>query len=93
VTSADGIVPLDPGPLLLARRAEALVVAGTSAFSADGALEIEFLTPFALAPEREGLTLMQGLSRLQRFFDAHVREYPTQWFSWGAARAPGAAGS
>jgi len=82
--ASDVIVPLDPGPLLLARRAGALVLPGVSAFAPDGALEIDFLAPFTLAPEREGLTLPQGLGRVQRFFDGHVREHPTQWFAWGA---------
>jgi KDO2-lipid IV(A) lauroyltransferase len=78
------IVPLDPGPLLLARRAGALVLPGVSAFAPDGALTIDFLPPFTLAPEPGGLPLEQGLARVQRFFDGHVREHPTQWFSWGA---------
>ena len=91
--TARAIVPLDPGPLLLARRAEAQVIAGTSAFADDGALEIEFLSPFSLAPGREGVEVGQGLARLQRFFDAHVREYPTQWFSWGGEHAPAPSGS
>jgi lauroyl/myristoyl acyltransferase len=88
-----GIVPIDPGPLLLARRAGALVLPGIPTFAADGALEIEFDPPFTLGPERGGLELGHGLARLQRFFDAHVREHPTQWFTWSAARTPGAARS
>lgn len=82
--SSGGIVPLDPGPLLLARRAGALVLPGVSSFADDGTLEIDFLPSFTLAPERGGLALEQGLARVQRFFDSHVREHPTQWFSWGA---------
>jgi lauroyl/myristoyl acyltransferase len=83
-SSGGVLVPLDPGPLLLARRAGALVLPGVSAFASDGALEIELLPPFTLAPERGGLTLEQGLARVQRLFDGHVREHPTQWFGWGA---------
>jgi KDO2-lipid IV(A) lauroyltransferase len=84
ISSSRVLVPLDPGPLLLARRAGALVLPGVSAFASDGALTIDFLPPFTLAPERDGLDLKQGLARVQRFFDGHVREHPTQWFSWGA---------
>jgi len=86
------IVPLDPGPLLLARRADAWVIPGVSTFAPDGALEIEFEEPFTLDPDRGGLELEQGLDRVQRFFDAHVRAHPTQWFTWSPART-GASGS
>jgi lauroyl/myristoyl acyltransferase len=86
------IVPIDHGPLLLARRAGAWVIPGVSTFAPDGALEIEFDQPFALDPRRGGLELGQGLDRVQRFFDAHVRAHPTQWFTWNAART-GATGS
>jgi len=82
---ARGIVPIDRGPLLLARRAEALVLPGVSTFAKDGALEIDFDAPFALGAARGGLDLAQGIARLQRFFDAHVRAHPTQWFEWGSA--------
>ena len=88
----DGIVPIDRGPLLLARRAGALVIPGVSRFAADGALEIEFDAPFSLDPGKGGLELSQGLARIQRFFDAHVRAHPTQWFEWRGARSFGAAG-
>ena len=87
-----GIVPIDRGPLLLARRAGAIVIPGVSTLAADGALEIEFDAPFSLDP-RGGLEVSQGLARLQRFFDAHVRAHPTQWFEWRAARSPGSPGS
>ena len=80
------IVPIDPGPLLLARRAGAIVIPGVSTFALDGALEIRLDSPFTLDPARGGLELHQGVARLQRFFDAHVRAYPTQWFTWGAER-------
>ena len=89
----DGIVPIDRGPLLLARRAGALVIPGVSRFAADGALEIEFDAPFSLDAGTGGLELSQALSRIQRFFDAHVRAHPTQWFQWRSARSFGAAGS
>ena len=80
----DGIVPIDPGPLLLARRAGALVLAGVTTFASDGALEIEFDPPFSLDSGPGGIEVSQGLARLQRLFDAHVRAHPTQWFSWSA---------
>jgi KDO2-lipid IV(A) lauroyltransferase len=85
-----GIVPIDRGPLLLARRAEALVLPGVSTFAADGALEIDFDAPFTLGPTRDGIDVAQGIQRLQRFFDAHVRAHPTQWFEWGATPGMGA---
>jgi KDO2-lipid IV(A) lauroyltransferase len=91
-SAARRIVPLDPGPLLLARRAGAWVIPGVSTFATDGALEIEFHAPFILDPERGGLELDQGLELVQRFFDAHVRAHPTQWFTWSPART-GASGS
>jgi lauroyl/myristoyl acyltransferase len=86
------IVPIDIGPLLLARRAGAWVIPGVSTFAPDGAMEIDFDPPFALDPRRGGLELGQGVDRVQRFFDAHVRAHPTQWFTWNAART-GATGS
>jgi len=86
------IVPLDPGPLVLARRTGAWVIPGVSTFAPDGTLEIEFDEPFTLGPDRGGLELGQGLDRVQRFFDAHVRAHPTQWFTWSPART-GASGS
>jgi KDO2-lipid IV(A) lauroyltransferase len=78
-----GIVAIDRGPLLLARRAGALVIPGVSTFAADGALEIDFDAPFSLDPTAGGLEVPEGLARLQRFFDSHVRAHPTQWFEWG----------
>ena len=81
-----GIVAIDPGPLLLARRAGAIVIPGVSTFAPDGALEIRLDLPFTLDPGRGGLALHQGIARLQGFFDAHVRAHPTQWFTWGAER-------
>ncbi len=77
-----GIVPLDPGPLLLARRAGAIVIPGVSTTASDGAIEIELDPPFTLDPGRGGLDLERGLARLQEFFDAHVRAHPTQWYTW-----------
>ena len=84
-----GIVSIDRGPLLLARRAGALVIPGVSTFAPDGALEIDFDAPFSLDPAQGGLDLTQGLSRVQRFFDAHVRANPTQWFEWRRVLNPG----
>jgi len=89
---SQGIVPIDPGPLLLARRARALVVPGVSMIAGDGAIEIEFDRPFSLDPTAEGLDISQGIARLQEFFDAHVRAHPTQWFQWRCARSLGAPG-
>ena len=80
------IVPIDPGPLLLARRAGAIVIPGVSTSMPDGALEIRLDSPFTLDPARGGLELHQGVARLQRFFDAHVRAHPTQWFAWSTGR-------
>jgi lauroyl/myristoyl acyltransferase len=88
----EGLVRIDRGPLLLARRARATVLAGVSWAEADGTLNIRFDAPFSLDPRRGGLKLPQALARLQRFFDAHVRAHPTQWFEWGAEE-PGGAGA
>ncbi|HEY3155914.1 MAG TPA: hypothetical protein VGK76_04690 [Candidatus Eisenbacteria bacterium] len=88
----EGIVPIDPGPLLLARRARALVIPGVSRIAGDGAIEIEFDRPFSLDPTQGGLDISQGIARLQEFFDAHVRAHPTQWFQWRCARSLGAPG-
>ncbi|HXF58832.1 MAG TPA: lysophospholipid acyltransferase family protein [Candidatus Saccharimonadales bacterium] len=79
-----GIVPLDPGPLLLARRAGALVLPGVASFAPDGGMEIDFHPPFTVAPGRDGVDLDQARLVVQRFFDAHVRNHPTQWFAWEA---------
>ncbi len=81
-----GIVSIDRGPLLLARRARALVLPGAATLGADGALEVAFDAPFAVHPGPGGISVTQGLARLQRFFDAHVRAHPTQWFEWRAVR-------
>lgn len=82
--SLDGgrLVPIDPAPLLLARRARAQVLAGVAWRDPDGAIAIGFHAPFTLAPERGGLDPAQAEQTLQRFFDAHVRAHPTQWFDW-----------
>ncbi|HET9250960.1 MAG TPA: lysophospholipid acyltransferase family protein [Candidatus Eisenbacteria bacterium] len=79
-----GIVPVDRAPLLLARRASAQVLAGVSWRAPDGAVEIRFHPAFSLEPRRGGLGLQQAEALLQRFFDAHVRAHPTQWFDWAA---------
>ncbi len=81
-----GIVPIDRGPLLLARRAGSLVLPGVSRFCRDGGLEIDFDPPFSL--ERAGgLDVAQGRARVQCFFDGYVRAHPTQWFEWRPARS------
>lgn len=85
VSGLRGFVPIDRAPLLLARRAQAKVLAGVSWRGSDGALHVRFLEPFALAPQREGLSLTQAAARLQRFFDDHVRAHPAQWYEWAAA--------
>jgi lauroyl/myristoyl acyltransferase len=92
VSAPGGLVRIDRGPLLLARRARATVLAGVSWMEPDGTLKVRFDAPFSLAPRRGGLALPQALARLQRFFDAHVRAHPTQWFEW-RAEEPGEAGA
>jgi Kdo2-lipid IVA lauroyltransferase/acyltransferase len=87
-----GLVPVHPGPLLLAQRAGALVLPGVSWLDEDGSLGVRFQAPFTIAPARGGLTVPQALSRVQRFFDDHVRAHPTQWFDWGGARGAGLPG-
>lgn len=82
----DAIVPLDCGPLFLARRAGALVLPGVSRFTSDGGYEVRLDDPFSLDPDRGGITLPEARGRLQRLFDDHVRTYPTQWFAWGQER-------
>jgi len=84
VSGLRGFVPIDRAPLLLARRARANVLAGVSWRGTDGALHVRFLEPFALAPQRGGLSLTQAAARLQRFFDDHVRAHPAQWYEWTA---------
>jgi KDO2-lipid IV(A) lauroyltransferase len=90
-SARQGIVAIDRGPLLLARRAGALVIPGVSTFAADGSLEIDFDAPFSLDPAR-GLDILEGQARLQRFFDGHVRARPTQWFEWRAVPRLSASG-
>jgi lauroyl/myristoyl acyltransferase len=87
----DGLVPIDRGPLLLARRARALVLPGVSWIDREDVLHVRFDAPFSLDPRRGGLPVSQAAARLQTFFDAHVREHPTQWFDWAAGGAWGAA--
>jgi KDO2-lipid IV(A) lauroyltransferase len=79
--ASSGLVPLDPAPLLLARRASAQILAGVAWRAPDGAVEVRFHPPFSLEP-RSGVDLSQAEATLQRFFDAHVRAHPTQWFHW-----------
>ena len=88
LTGLAGCVPIDCAPLLLARRAGARILAGVSWRGDDGAIHVRLLEPFTLAPGHGGLSLAQGARRLQRFFDAHVRAHPTQWYEW-AAGVPG----
>jgi lauroyl/myristoyl acyltransferase len=75
-----GLVPLDPAPLLLARRANAQVLPGVAWRAPDGAVEVRFHPPISL--ERNGLDVAEAEATLQRFFDAHVRAHPTPWFHW-----------
>jgi lauroyl/myristoyl acyltransferase len=92
---AEGLVRLDPAALLLARRASAQVLAGVAWRAQDGAVEVRFHPAFSLEPCGGGIALPQAEARLQRFFDAHVRAHPTQWFDWNprpAARAAGPGG-
>jgi hypothetical protein len=44
-------------------------------------VEVRFHPPISL--ERDGLEVAEAEATLQRFFDAHVRAHPTQWFHWG----------
>jgi lauroyl/myristoyl acyltransferase len=83
-STPQGIVPVDRAPLLLARRASAQVLAGVSWRAPDGAVEVRFHPAFSLEPRRGGLAVQQAEALLQRFFDAHVRAHPTQWFDWAA---------
>jgi len=76
------LVPVDPAPLLLARRAHAQILAGVAWRDPDGSIGIGFHAPFMLAPERGGLEPVQAELTLQRYFDDHVRAHPTQWFDW-----------
>ena len=76
------LVPIDPAPLLLARRARAQVLAGVAWRDPDGSIAIGFHAPFTLAPERGGLDPARAEQILQRYFDEHVRAHPTQWFDW-----------
>jgi len=87
VSGLEGLVPIDRAPLLLASRAGARVLGGVSWLGANGALHVRFLEPFALAPQREGISLPQAALRLQLFFDEHVRAHPTQWYEWTAPLA------
>jgi lauroyl/myristoyl acyltransferase len=80
---AERLVPLDAGPLLLARRASAQVLAGVAWREPDGVIEVRFHPAFTLEPRRGGIGMAQAQATLQRFFDAHVRAHPTQWFDWG----------
>ena len=91
-SATDGLVLLDPAPLLIARRASAQVLAGVAWRAADGAVEVRFQPAFTLEPRHGGIGLHQAEARLQRFFDAHVRAHPTQWFEWDRGAPGGAAG-
>jgi lauroyl/myristoyl acyltransferase len=84
-TAPTSMVRVDPAPLLLARRTRSQVLAGVAWQADDGAVEVRFHPAFTLAPRRDGIGLDQAQARLQRFFDAHVRAHPTQWFDWSLA--------
>ncbi|HKO22358.1 MAG TPA: lysophospholipid acyltransferase family protein [Candidatus Eisenbacteria bacterium] len=77
IVGRSGLVPLDPTPLLLARRANAQILAGVASRASDGAIEVRFHPPFTIENSLE-----DGEATLQQFFDAHVRAHPTQWFHW-----------
>ncbi|HKQ19997.1 MAG TPA: lysophospholipid acyltransferase family protein [Candidatus Eisenbacteria bacterium] len=76
------LIVIDPTPLLLARRTRAQVLAGVAWREADGGVAVRFHAPFLVTPDRGGLDPGQAERTLQRFFDAHVRAHPTQWFDW-----------
>ena len=79
-TNASGLVPIDPAPLLLARRANAQILAGVAWRAPDGAVEVRFHPPLSL---ENGIH--EAEATLQQFFDAHVRAHPTQWFHWAGS--------
>lgn len=82
-----GLVAVDPSPLLLAQRAQAQVLPGAAWRAPDGMISVRFHAPFTLDPATGGLTLDEGVAAVSRFFDSHVRAYPTQWFDW-SVRVP-----
>lgn len=95
--SSRGLVRLDRGPLLIARRAAAQVLAGVAWRASDGVAQVRFHPTFTLEPRQGGIAIPQAEARLQEFFDEHVRAHPTQWFEWdrgaGANLLEGSAGS
>jgi len=95
--SPQRLVRVDRGPLLIARRAAAQVLAGVAWRAPDGVAEVRFHPAFTLEPRTGGIGMPQAEARLQQFFDDHVRAHPTQWFEWerGAWAGPleGSAGS
>lgn len=86
---AAGMVPVDPAPLFLARRARAQVLAGVAWREADGAVAVRFHAPFTIGEGKGGIEIAEARGRLERFFDAHVRAHPTQWYDWGVGAAAG----
>ncbi len=82
-----GLVAVDSSPLVVAQRARAQVLPGAAWRAPDGMISVRFHEPFTLEPAPGGLTLDQAAASVSRFFDAHVRAHPTQWFDW-SVRAP-----
>jgi len=83
----EALVAIDPAPLLLAQRAGAQVLPGAAWRDEGGQIAVRFHEPFRLAPAPGGLTLEDAALSLTRFFDAHVRAHPTQWFDWSIRSA------
>jgi len=80
--TGERLVRVDASPLRLARRAGAQVLPGAAWRDAEGQIAVRFHEPFTLDPAHGGLALDDAATALERFFDAHVRAHPTQWFDW-----------
>ena len=80
---AEALVAIDTAPLILAQRARAQVLPGAAWRAPDGGICVRFHPPIILdAAAPGGLTVEEAAASLSRFFDAHVRAHPTQWFDW-----------
>ena len=79
-----GLVAVDSAPLIIAQRANAQLLPGVVWRDTDGMIAVRFHAPFTLTPSRGGQSVAQATEAVSRFFDAHVRAHPTQWFDWSA---------